>query len=146
MSETEQLGRHRRANFIGAPEALNLNVVCATLVEAFGHNIYLVGSAIERRDYRDVDVRCILDDEEYDNLFQNNTQNQQLSAFWCLVCAAISEWIKSRTGLPIDFQIQKRSEANEQYPKQQRSALGLFAGFGGKVYEVVKKQDETDHT
>jgi hypothetical protein len=106
MSE-EKLGGHRRANFIGAPEALNLNVVCATLVQAFGPNIYLVGSSIERRDYRDVDVRCILDDAEYERIFQNPYQNQQLSAFWCLVCASISEWLSKRTGLPIDFQIQK---------------------------------------
>ena len=136
MSEQELLGGHHRANFLGAPEALNLNVVCSTLVEAFGHNIYLVGSAIEHRDYRDVDVRCILDDEEYDRMFSNSTKNQQLNAAWCLVCAAISEWMKNRTGLPIDFQIQKRTDANEQYPKQKRSALGLFAGMGGKVYEV----------
>src|SRR5271157_4048989 len=133
------LGGHRRANFIGAPEALNLNVVCASLVQAFGWNIYLVGSCLDRRDYRDVDVRCMMDDADYDRIFQNTTQNQQLSALWCLVCAAISEWMKSRTGLPIDFQIQKSSEANAQYPKQKRSALGLFAGFGGKFYETEAK-------
>src|SRR5208282_4428924 len=120
----QQLGGHHRANFLGAPEALNLNVVCASLVQAFGYNIFLVGSALDKRDYRDVDVRCILDDADYDRIFQNTTQNQQLSASWCLICAAISEWMKSRTGLPIDFQIQKRSEANEQYkkPEHKRSA------------------------
>ena len=141
MGESELLGGHKRANFLGAPEALHLNVVCATLVEAFGYNIYLVGSCLNRRDYRDVDIRCIMSDEDYDRVFPNATKNQQLNAFWCLTCAAISEWMAKRTGLPIDFQIQKMTDANTDYPKQPRSALGLFAGMGGKPFEISHTPD-----
>jgi hypothetical protein len=36
---------------------------------------------------------------------------------------AISEWIAERTGLPIDFQFQKASEANEKF-KGRRNGVG----------------------
>ena len=37
--------------------------------QAFGSICYLVGSATKRPDFRDVDVRMILDDEEFHALF-----------------------------------------------------------------------------
>lgn len=70
---SELLGGHRRANFIGAPEALNLKLACTVINEAFGICTYLVGSAITKRDYRDVDLRCMLDDAEFDRIFGRTT-------------------------------------------------------------------------
>src|SRR5690349_2568512 len=110
----------KRANYIGAPEFYNLNNVAMVLNEAFGgyHN-YLVGSSIERRDFRDVDIRCILDDAEFDRIFQHNSVNYSTNALWSLVCASISEWLSHRTGLKIDFQIQRQTDANkEEGPRQ----------------------------
>jgi hypothetical protein len=115
-----------RANFLGAPEAYNLNNVAGVLNEAFGFNNYLVGSCLTTRDHRDVDVRCMLDDEDFNRIFQGCGQTYQYNALWSLMCAAISEWLSSRTGLKIDFQIQRNTEANEQYPKQPRHCLGIF--------------------
>lgn len=115
-----------RANFIGAPQFYNLQCACAMLVEAFGYSIYLVGSSLERRDFRDVDVRCILSDDQFDRLFPNiSGSNYQTDAFWCLACSAISEWLQTRTNLPIDFQIQRCTQANVENDGP-RSALGLF--------------------
>lgn len=132
----------RRAHFIGAPEFFHLNVVCQVINHTFGddgYGCYLVGSSLYRRDYRDVDVRYMMADEHYDRLFPNPTKNQSLNAFWTLTCAAISEWMSKRTGLPIDFQIQKMSDANAEYPGKEidpttgrkvheRNHLGLFMG------------------
>jgi hypothetical protein len=116
----------KRANFIGAPEFYNLNNVATVLNEAFGMNNYLVGSAIERRDHRDVDIRCIMDDEEFDRLFGPKMPgNYSTNGLWSLMCASISEWLASRTGLKIDFQIQRRTQANAEYDGQ-RQCLGLF--------------------
>ena len=115
----------KRANFIGAPEFYNLQCACAILNQAFGYNNYLVGSSMLCRDFRDVDVRCILDDEEFDRLFPDCPKNTSLNAFWSLTCAAISEWLAKRTGLPIDFQIQRRTEANAENDGP-RNCLGLF--------------------
>ncbi len=116
----------KRENYIGAPQFYNLQYACAMLVEAFGYHVYLVGSALERRDYRDVDVRCILDDTEFDRLFPNiSGSNYQTDAFWCLVCCSISEWLAIRSNLPIDFQIQRRTQATAEN-EGTRSALALF--------------------
>lgn len=56
MSETNEPATERkpmeRANYLPAPHYFNLNQACAVLSEAFGHCTYLVGSAMERRDYR----------------------------------------------------------------------------------------------
>lgn len=113
----------KRATFLGAPAAFNLNQACRILADAFGHNLYLVGSSIERRDFRDVDVRCMLDDAEYERMFPNG--GGDYDAYWSVLCTALSEWLSSRTGLPIDFQIQKKSEANVKF-KGKRHALGIF--------------------
>lgn len=116
-----------RSNFVGAPQFYNLQCSCAMLVEAFGYHIYHVGSSLDRRDYRDVDVRCILPDEEFDRLFPNiSGSNYQTDAFWNLVCCAISEWLQTRTNLPIDFQIQRQTQANAENENCKRNALGLF--------------------
>lgn len=122
--DERMLGTKPRANFIGAPEMFNLNHACQALTEAFGYCVYLVGSALERRDFRDVDLRCILDDQEYDRLFPkplNALNNARLSLF----NAAISGWLSARSGLQIDFQFQRRAEANQQYDGQ-RHAMALF--------------------
>jgi len=118
-------GEMKRANFIGVPAMFNLQAACAMVVDAFGWCVFLVGSSLERRDYRDVDVRAILDDVEYDRLFPRHAQPQCLDPLWNLMCVSISEWLASRTGLPIDFQIQRHTDANAEYHGQ-RSALGVF--------------------
>jgi hypothetical protein len=69
----------------------------------------------------------ILPDDEYDHLFPGLKGNPQTNALWCLMCCAISEWLAARTGLPIDFQVQRMTEANREFPGR-RNALGLFVG------------------
>jgi hypothetical protein len=114
-----------RANYIGVPAMFNLNQCCRPLVDAYGANLYLVGSSLERRDFRDVDIRCILDDDEFDRMFPGIARSYQLHPLWSVTCSAISEWLGSRTGLPIDFQIQKRTDANTEF-EGKRQAIGLF--------------------
>jgi hypothetical protein len=68
---------------------------------------YLVGSALTSPDWRDVDVRVMLDDDEYDSL-----QRRIVPA---LLNLAVSTWGQKVTGLPIDFQIQRAREANAEH-------------------------------
>lgn len=120
-----------RANFLPAPHFYNLNQACAVVNTAFGgFGCYLVGSSLERRDFRDVDVRLILADAEYDRLFKGETS--WLDAFWSLTCTSVSLWLSQQAGLPIDFQIQRQSKANEQHGDKQRSALGVFLSYPGE--------------
>jgi hypothetical protein len=120
--------RAPRVNYIGAPEFYNLNAACLLVTEAF-HSLSLgtfhVGSSITRRDYRDVDVRVIMPDADFERMFAAKRGGWS-NALWSLMCVSISAWLKERTGLPIDFQIQSMSEANGDYPGCHRNALGLF--------------------
>lgn len=77
-------------------------MACIPLWRAFGGSsggVYLVGSCLRKPDWRDVDLR------------------------------AISHYLSAVTGLPIDFQLQRQTQANERYPRledHRRSAIGLF--------------------
>lgn len=118
-----------RGNYLPAPHAYNLHLACCVVVEAYGPCVYLVGSCLEKRDYRDVDVRAILADEDFDRRFPKLAGGAgpfQFDPEWSLACASISLWLEQRTGLPIDFQIQRQTQANEEESSKARWALGLF--------------------
>lgn len=109
------------------PAMLHLNAWGREVGEAFGHAPYLVGSAARGKTWRDVDVRLILPDDEFDALLPR-TGNGCMDSRWSLLCTAIAELGRLRTGLPIDFQIQRASEANEMYDGV-RHALGMHIGW-----------------
>ncbi len=109
---------------VGMPALMHLNAFGREIEEAFGHLPYLVGSAANGKTWRDVDVRLVLPDEEFDALFPGHCKPDAVDGRWSLVCAAIAELGRVRTGLPIDFQIQRTTEANERYTGA-RHALGL---------------------
>jgi phage gp37-like protein len=99
------------ANYLQHQDQHNLNMVCMQFATV-GYGVFLVGSVLDRPDFRDVDVRCILADEEFAALPIPFTLN-----------ACISEWMRQRTGLPIDFQFQSQTDANTNHDHK-RSALG----------------------
>lgn len=98
-----------RATFLTPHEMFSLQHGCRIITAAFGFNTYQVGSSLERADYRDVDLRCILDDAEYDQLIGKNENRLKL------LNAVISEWLEKRTALPVDFQFQRMTEANAEF-------------------------------
>lgn len=105
-----------------------LDLAVQPIRRAFGGRTYLVGSAQQRRDARDVDVRTIVDDDTWDALFAPFPQ------LWELLCIGTTAWLREQTGLPIDYQIQRLTEANEQHPGGWRSALGLGQNDLGRLY------------
>lgn len=118
----------RKVCYLSGVDLMRLNDACARIREAFGHHPYLVGSVNEGPGWRDVDVRSILPDDEFDGFFGDK------EFFWSLFCLAVSEYLRAATGLPVDYQAQKMSVANEKYPDGKRNALGmsarLYAGGG----------------
>jgi hypothetical protein len=100
----------------GVPGAMHLEAFGRAIADAFGRCPYQVGSSATSKTWRDVDVRLILADEKFHALFPGFKNANHIDAFWSLICAAISELGRVRTGLPIDFQIQSMTEANEKYP------------------------------
>lgn len=111
-----------RVNYLLPYQFFSLNQACRPLDEAFGMGlgIFQVGSSLCRKDYRDVDVRCILADDEFKQMFPQGER----SALWNVICSSISLWLAQQTGLPIDFQIQQQTAANKEFDGR-RNALGI---------------------
>jgi hypothetical protein len=122
-----------RTDLLTTTEMFHLDQACQLVTKAFGDECpYLVGTAgLGGSDsYRDVDVRLMLDDDEFAAACPTRER-------WELLCLAISAYLSSRTGLPIDFQVQLASAANERHGGSPRNPLGIpgaaariFAGGG----------------
>jgi len=117
-----------RTDGLSTFEMYHLDLACRVIHDAFGQPPYLVGSAGIgcAGPYRDVDVRLMLDDAEFAAV--RPTQPR-----WELLCLAFSAYLSERTGLPVDFQIQRTAEANELHGGKPRNPLGMgriFAGGG----------------
>jgi len=125
---TEALEPRTRANYVAAPEYFLLTQACRLVNDAFadgGHGCYLVGSACRTKDYRDVDVRLILEDAYFDALF-GTMHALQCNPRWVLLCLAISRHLQQASGLPVDFQIQRMTDANREHSDDERQPLGMF--------------------
>lgn len=103
------------------------------MVDGFGWHTFHVGSSLrslaDGGPWRDVDVRCMLDDDEFDRVFPGawpSPYGYPTGPRLALLNVAVSEWLRARTGLPIDFQFQRLTQANEMFPGAGgRSALGI---------------------
>ena len=104
-----------------------LDVACIPVWATF-QNTYLVGTAETGGEYRDVDVRTILEDDEFDQLFGGDNQRQ----LWELICVSVGHLLSQQTGLPIDYQIQRMSEANAKYygPRNPIGRKRRYAAWG----------------
>lgn len=105
----------------GMPAGIWLSKFGTIVADYFGHTAYQVGSSLDRKDWRDVDVRLILPDAEFERLFGEN-QSAETNKKLAAVTLAFAALGKEMTGLPIDFQIQPAYWANHKYPHN-RSAL-----------------------
>jgi hypothetical protein len=111
---------------VGFPDILYLQEFGSLVWFAFDEIPYHVGSSLTQREWRDVDVRVLLADDIYEEMFGPPDQSHQ-SGKWRALCQAFSALGEKMTGLPIDFQIQAATHANKLYsrPDHQRSSLGL---------------------
>lgn len=116
---------------VGMPAALHLDAFGREIHDAYGSFPMLVGTAATSKEWRDVDLRLILPDEQFDALFPNLIAPARTNPMWSLMCAALSELGRVRTGLPVDFQIQRMTQANERYDQSHvRYAVGLYVDGG----------------
>lgn len=96
-----------------------LDLACQPIAEAFNGGVYLVGTAAVRGEYRDVDVRLMLDDKQHDKL-----RKAIGTPAIALLGLTIGHYLATITGLPIDFQLQRTTEANARHPGGMRNPLG----------------------
>lgn len=107
----------RRANYLTVAQNFALEAALIPLHDA-GFHVFMVGSCLERADFRDVDLRCWLPDEEDHGIISNRIRRR-------LFDATMSEWLRARTGLPIDFQFQNKAEFDE-YRGKPRNGAGIL--------------------
>lgn len=133
------MGRHRH---LTTYDLYRLDLAVAPLRRAFAGcrpgGTYLVGSVERGEVYRDVDVRTILPDADFDALFGGS------QSLWEVFCLGVTAWMREQTGLPIDYQVQRLTEANEQHSGPRNSLSGgarQFAG-GGDATRFLASIDE----
>lgn len=127
----------RRASYLSPHQLRRLDLACLPLRQAFpDHGPYLVGSVLERADFRDVDVRVVLVDEQWDAMFPGakvhpdggaHDGDDEGAVRWQILCSTISHWLSDVSGLPVDFQIQRMTTANAHaaYKGKPRNPLGV---------------------
>jgi len=109
-----------RVNYLTVAQQYDLMHACRAAEVAFrelGYGIFHVGSSVERPDWRDVDIRTMLENEVFDAWFKDAPHRLR----FLNVC--ISEWLSARTGLPVDFQFQRQAEANTEFRGRPRNFI-----------------------
>lgn len=120
----------KKSCYIGAPAVFILDAACRQINAAYDYcehaQIYQVGSSLERADWRDVDLRMMMSDADFEREFPDAQNNGawEMDPKWSLLTAAISGHLTKITGLPIDFQFQPMTFANERH-KGRRNPMGL---------------------
>lgn len=104
------------------PAGIWLQKFGTIVADYFGHVAYQVGSSLVGKGWRDVDVRLILPDEEFAASFGSVHASAIGDRKLAAITLAFAALGKEMTGLPIDFQIQPQTWANDRYPAN-RSAL-----------------------
>lgn len=117
--EGEKTPAQPRPLGVGMPGWLLLNEYGRMLHQAFGCYPLLVGSALSRKDPRDIDVRIVLDDARYAALVGPTRECDRAGTRWAMLCLAFSALGRQVTGLPIDFQLKTQNAAapEEGYPR-----------------------------
>jgi hypothetical protein len=112
-----------RATFLPSPLALfKLRLFGQIVHDALHATACLVGSVLRTPDYRDVDVRIMLDDQRFTRIFGDNgvwVANGPLT----LANMALSALARDITGSQVDCQIQRRSDAPDE-PRQPLACQG----------------------
>lgn len=89
----------------------------------FDHVPYRVGSSLTSKTWRDIDVRLIVPDDQYTMWFGSIAARAETNPRLAAITLAFSTLGAQMTGLPIDFQIQAQTWANEKYGGEPRTAL-----------------------
>jgi hypothetical protein len=148
---TDPSPKTSKVNHVGAPKVFALELACQHINEAFdseGFGCYLVGSCLQRPDWRDIDIRFIMPDEEFAKLFPipgswlpHQVWIWEHDPKWLLLTVSISEHLSKLTGLPVDFQFQPQTYANERY-KGMRQAIGMKVE---RKEEGEKEEEDETH-
>lgn len=127
MTGAAEKPRQRSASYLSPPDFHRLNWACHPVCQAFGEPPYLVGSVLTRPDYRDIDLRLILDDDRFEAMFGSVDNQPSRGSVLLLLNIAVSDLIAraANVSAPIDFQFQSMSRANVPEHDGMRNPMGL---------------------
>lgn len=109
----------RRGSYLQLADFERVEEWCRSVFTLFDGNVpYMVGSVNRHPDFRDVDIRLLVDDDVFAANWSDPIKHR-------LINRAISTWGQRETGLPIDFQVQERTAANEQFEGEFRNPMGI---------------------
>lgn len=108
---------------VGQPQSLLLQEFGDRLRAAFGAMAYQVGSSLESKTWRDVDVRLMLTREQWGQFGLGDPKAYWECPRWRAFSIVFSDYGRHLTGLPIDFQLQLLDDANAEFTGKPRSAL-----------------------
>ena len=111
----------RYNGYVGMPTALYLDDFARLLKGFFNTEIYLVGSALECKDWHDLDVCVILPDDKFKEF--GKPEDRFLNEKWISLCLAFSALGEKMIGSKVDFQIQQKSYA-DTHCKGSRLVIG----------------------
>lgn len=141
QSEDQSPEKRKKACYVGVPAIFKLELACQIINAAYeSYGCYLVGSALERADWRDVDVVMIMKDDVFDREFPNAPSAKGCWEFdpkWLLNSITLSAWLTEQSGVPVDFKIQPQSHANTRH-NNRRNAIGLTFAGGLKFAQSAK--------
>lgn len=122
------------------PGMLKLDEFASHILSVFGGKVALVGSSVKSKQWRDVDIRLLLSDEQYVRVFRLDpsaydpaqymdgcdfveraaqdhwNRDVHKCGIWVGLVLAFSALGREMTGLPIDFQIMPESIADLIHP------------------------------
>lgn len=121
---------------VGMPAHLHLENFAWLAYNVFKATPYHVGSSIlGSKNWRDVDIRIMLDDEVFIERYGHWNHGHILfdGKKWSAEMMAWSALAHQMTGLPVDFQVQCVSEANKMYDPS--------SGHGREALITFRSQD-----
>jgi len=123
------MSEKKRANYLQVSEFYRLNVACRVINQSFGnYGCYLVGSVLKTDQFRDIDIRCVLADDNYDLLFngdQHIDDGGDIKERLSLINHTFSLYLSNVTGLKnIDFQFQRWTAASREFSDEERVSVG----------------------
>lgn len=124
-----------KAGHVGVPAIFKLEMACNQIREAFcgGEfgDIYHVGSSLDRPDWRDVDIVCILGDCDFAKLFPDVLKPEGNHGYfehdprWLMLTIMLSDWLTKQAGVPVDFKFQPMTFANTRHAGGRRNAMAM---------------------
>lgn len=122
-----------RATYLQLSDVRLLDMWGRELHDMWGYTAYLVGSALVRPDYRDVDVRIVLPDDVVEQLAEVMDLGR--------LHVALSLWGQRATGLPIDCQVQAASAADSE-PAHLIRPIGRIPGrLDGRAWPTAEAEE-----